>query len=193
MHLVHVWHWFSPQLLPIRFCRHLRLGSLGWSPPEELLSSFSIGLGLVPVHPFVKQIHFLQWYLRTFHWAPLCLQFTVSPCFRQSRASCAGPRSRRVCPSQPLRLGIAVQFKWTKRMLELLPVFSNSARAALQDIALEWTAVLGGRLWGWDCRYSMQPILHHSRRLGSIRRMGWPFGAMTIVWMNFTAGYPNGR
>ena len=23
--------------------------------------------------------------------------------------------------------------------------------------------------------------------------MGWPFGSMTMVWMNFTAGYPNGR
>ena len=58
-----------------------------------------------------------------------------------------------------------------------------------KTLYLEWRAV-GRRIWGRrDRRYSIQPTLHHSRRLSSIHRMGWPFGSMTMVWMHFTAGW----
>ena len=70
--------------------------------PPELLP-FSIGLGSVPDTPFCQTTSFpmLASLFMGRHFA--YRQFTVSPRFRQSRASGDGPRSRRVCPSHPLR------------------------------------------------------------------------------------------
>ena len=78
------------------------LGSLGWTAHQNC-SQTRLAWARSLIHPFlVKQLHF-QWYLRTFHGVPLFLQFKVSLRFRQSRATGEGPRSRRVCPSLPLR------------------------------------------------------------------------------------------
>ena len=102
-HFVHVWHWFSPQLLPMYFCRHLRLGSLGWIAHQNCSSlSRLIGLGLVPDAPFCQTTSFPTVSSHLSRGAIL-LQFTVSAHFRKSPASGNRPRSRSVRPdSQPL-------------------------------------------------------------------------------------------